>query len=113
MFEFPKTARLLRATHYTDVFRQPDLNLTYGPLRLRARKNRTAGARLGLVVTKKGTPKAFRRNRLKRLIRESFRHEASTLPSVDIVVQVFAQIDDDRLCSSLAQGFDRIRREIS
>ena len=112
MFQLPKTARLLRATQYTDVLRRPDLNLSHGPLRFRARKNRMAGARLGLVVTKKGTPKAYRRNRVKRLIRESFRHEAPTLPGVDIVVQVFAQMDDDRLLSSLARGFERIRREM-
>ena len=113
MFAFPKSARLLRAVEYTDVFRTPDINLSAGPLRIRARKNRLPGARLGLVVTKKGTPKAFRRNRLKRIIRERFRLQAHEMPSVDIVVQVFGTLSDAQLTASLDKQFARIGVELS
>jgi len=65
-------------------------------------------ARLGLVVTKKGNPKAVRRNRLKRIIREQFRHQAATLPAVDLVVQVFGEIDDAKLVRLLHQQFAKI-----
>lgn len=43
-------------------------------------------ARLGLAVSKKVSPLATQRNRLKRQIRESFREHAAGLPSADIVV---------------------------
>ena len=65
-------------------------------------------ARLGLVVTKKGNPKAVRRNRIKRIIREQFRRQAHALPAVDIVVQVFGQLDDDQLVQKLDAQFRQI-----
>lgn len=102
---FPKSARLLTAKDFTQVLAQPDVNLSSGPLRLRARKNRMHTARLGVVVPKKGTPHAHRRNRIKRLIREEFRNLRADLPAVDVVVQVFGEIDDRRLSESLRKRF--------
>ena len=112
VYSFPKSARLLRSAEYTAVFRHAELNVSAGPLRIRAIKNRMRCARLGLVVTKKGNPKANRRNRLKRIIREQFRLTASALPNVDIVVQVFGEIDDARLAATLQKQFKRIGREL-
>jgi ribonuclease P protein component len=45
-----------------------------------------APARLGLAVSKKVSPLATQRNRLKRQIRESFRANAARLPCADIIV---------------------------
>ena len=42
-------------------------------------------ARLGLIISKKAAPKAVDRNRIKRLVRESFRQQQS-LKSADYVV---------------------------
>ncbi|MDX1482488.1 MAG: ribonuclease P protein component [Woeseiaceae bacterium] len=42
--------------------------------------------RLGLAMSKKQCPRATARNRLKRLVRESFRHNKSKLTGLDIVV---------------------------
>ena len=91
----------------------PDVNLSAGPLRIRARKNRMRCARLGLVVTKKGNAKAVRRNRLKRIIREQFRHHAEALPAVDVVVQVFGQIEDTRLTGLLQKQFEQIAKRVN
>ena len=68
--------------------------------------------RLGLVVTKKGTPKANRRNRVKRIIRERFRLTADQLPCADIIVQVFGLLDDAQLRQSLDKQFARIQSEL-
>ena len=68
--------------------------------------------RLGLVVTKKGTPKANRRNRVKRIIRERFRLTADQLPCADIIVQVFGLLDDAQLKQSLDKQFARIQSEL-
>jgi ribonuclease P protein component len=108
VYRFPKSVRLLRADEYTAVLRAPDINLSSGPLRIRARRNRMPSARLGLVVTKKGNPKAVRRNRIKRIIREQFRRHAHALPAVDIVVQVFGHLEDEQLVHQLDRQFQRI-----
>lgn len=47
-----------------------------------------APARLGLVVAKKHARLAVQRNRLKRLLRESFRHHKAELTGLDIVALV-------------------------
>jgi len=43
-------------------------------------------ARLGLAVSRKVSKRAVERNRIKRIIRESFRAEREALPSLDILV---------------------------
>ena len=51
-----------------------------------ARTNGLPFARLGLAITKKKTKRAVDRNRLKRLIRESFRMHQHLLAGLDLVV---------------------------
>jgi len=49
-------------------------------------KNNKGHSRLGLAIAKKQFPLAVDRNRVKRLIRESFRELRTQVSSVDIVV---------------------------
>jgi ribonuclease P protein component len=44
------------------------------------------GARLGLAISKKNCRAAATRNRIKRIIRESFRHHQLMLTGLDVVV---------------------------
>ena len=55
--------------------------------------NNTELARLGLVVPKKNISKAVERNKIKRLIRESFRLRKERLKGKDVVVFVKKQFD--------------------
>lgn len=55
-----------------------------------ARKNDLGFARLGLAVARKAAGSAVERNRLKRVIRESFRRHRHELPAVDCVVMTRA-----------------------
>ena len=46
------------------------------------------GARLGLAIARRHARRAVERNRIKRLIRETFRRHRATLPSLDVVVML-------------------------
>jgi ribonuclease P protein component len=46
----------------------------------------SAGARLGMAVSARAAGNAVNRNRLRRLIRESFRMHREILPAVDLLV---------------------------
>lgn len=48
--------------------------------------NGLQGPRLGFAISKQRVRLAVGRNRLRRLVRESFRVRATTLPAVDLVV---------------------------
>ncbi len=45
-------------------------------------------ARMGMAISKKVLRRAVDRNRVKRLMRESFRHNAARLPAVDVVLSL-------------------------
>jgi len=50
------------------------------------RRNKQSIARLGLAISKKHCRKATARNRIKRIIRESFRQQQALLAGLDVVV---------------------------
>lgn len=89
---FPRACRLTRPAEYAAVFSQRRVIrgrcLT---LHLLARSDDTDCCRLGLVVGKKLLPTAVSRNRVKRLIRETFRLQRSTLIAGDYVFRLSAR----------------------
>jgi ribonuclease P protein component len=82
---FTKNNRLLDAAAFGRVFdratRSRDELFT-----VLCRRNKQSIARLGLAISKKHCRKATARNRIKRLIRESFRQQQELLAGLDIVV---------------------------
>jgi len=83
MHKFHKSQRLLQKVDYDHVFEKAK-KLTVSGVILLYRDNSLDHARLGLALSKKMVAKAHDRNRLKRLLRESFR--TSQLPPIDIVI---------------------------
>ena len=74
--------------------------------------NNTELARLGLAVPKKNISKAVERNKIKRLIRESFRLRKERLKGKDIVVFVKKQFDikQVKIEQMLANHWDKIAK---
>ena len=84
-YHFSRQYRLVTASDYQSVFNNPKRVSTSELLFLYC-KNNKGFSRLGLAIAKKQFPLAVDRNRIKRLVRESFRELRSQLSSVDIVV---------------------------
>jgi len=82
---FPRHYRMITASDYRQVFSKPKRVSTPNLLFL-FNSNQQPTSRLGLAIAKKQLPLAVDRNRVKRLIRESFRTKRTEISSLDIVV---------------------------
>jgi len=82
---FSRELRLLTPTHFEYVFNNAIPSVS-PQLTLLARSNTSDNPRLGITLAKKRVKHAHDRNRLKRVIRESFRLQRHSFPNIDIVV---------------------------
>jgi ribonuclease P protein component len=85
---FPREYRLTEKHQFDAVLSARTIQLRSGSFRLYATSNKEAGARLGLIVGKRQLKRAVDRNRVKRVLRETFRVRRTILPAYDIVVQL-------------------------
>lgn len=96
-FAFTKSLRLLTPRDFKTVFDDAALKVSCKELLLLARANPLGHARLGLVIAKKHVRRATERNRAKRIIRETFRHQqhlfASPAAGLDIVILARGGLD--------------------
>lgn len=81
----PRSHRLLTPAGYAAVF-QHGCATRDAYFKVLAKPNGLPYARLGLAVSKRTSPKAVVRNRLKRHTREAFRLDQTALAGLDIVV---------------------------
>ena len=81
---FSRELRLLTPVQFKAVFEQP-FRASTPQLTLLARENSLENPRLGLTVAKKHLKRAHDRNRIKRIVRESFRLKQQQLPCYDFV----------------------------
>ncbi|MGI9224948.1 MAG: ribonuclease P protein component [Woeseiaceae bacterium] len=82
---FGKKDRLLNAAAFGHVFKKANRSRDKW-FTVLSRENSGGGARLGLAISKKRCRKATARNRIKRIVRESFRHHRADLGDLDVVV---------------------------
>ncbi len=85
---FPRAFRLLNASDYDTVFANSQYKVANRHFLILASNQNKTGSRLGIVVAKKNIPLAVQRNRIKRLLRESFRLRSESCKQLDIVVLV-------------------------
>ena len=86
-YGFHRNSRLTESSQYRNVFSDNfRVSDQYWTILVSLKSPSNEGARLGLAIAKKSIAHSVDRNRLKRLLRESFRHNKAELGSVDIVV---------------------------
>jgi ribonuclease P protein component len=107
----PPAVRLRRAVDFA-ALRRARGQARNRYFRLRYGANAGVSARLGMAVSRRVATRAVERNRIKRLVRESFRHRRAQLPCVDILIiaQREAAYQPARvLREELAQLWPRVR----
>ncbi len=112
-YRFPKSHRLLKAAEYEAVFAAARVS-SDRCFTILMRANALDHPRLGLAVSKRKVKKATARNRLKRIVRESFRLNQHHLPAADFVVlakPAAAAAERKELWESLARHWQRLSVE--
>jgi ribonuclease P protein component len=78
--------RLLHSNDFQCIFDDAPLRTSHQHFLFLARQNELDRPRLGLVIAKKNIRLAVNRNRMKRLIRETFRAKQQQLAGIDVIV---------------------------
>jgi ribonuclease P protein component len=86
----PREARLRRPSEFA-ALRTSSGRAGGRCFHVRYRDNELGQARLGLAISKRVSKRAVERNRIKRLLRESFRRIRHQLPSIDVMVMAREQ----------------------
>lgn len=115
-YGYPKNSRLLSAAEYTAVFNRNQFKVANRYFLILALQHKDSNPRLGTVVAKKNIATAVQRNRIKRIIRESFRHQQDTLANLDIVVLVRKgtdQLQNNEISNSLLRLWQDLGKKAS
>ena len=110
---FPRCVRLLKAAEFKRVFDNTELRSSSPHLLVLATANEQDQARLGFVLAKKQIKRAVDRNRVKRVIRESFRHHQTKMASLDFVILArsgLAELDNQQIREMIDGLWFRLKR---
>jgi ribonuclease P protein component len=110
----PKRNRLLKPEEYKRVFTQKPCRSVDDCFTILAVANAREQARLGLAIAKRDVALAVQRNRIKRIVRESFRHHGSYIKGMDLVVRATrntANKSNGELFASLAEHWKKISQQ--
>ena len=110
--DYSREKRLLTPRHFKAVFDSPTGKVPGKNLLLLARNNELDHPRLGLVIGKKSVKLSVQRNRLKRLMRESFRLHQEILVGWDIVIVARKGLGDVEN-PELIQHFDKLWKRLA
>lgn len=113
---FGKSMRLLSSSDFQNVFDDAPLRTSHQHFLLLARRNQLNVPRLGLVIAKKHIRLAVDRNRMKRLIRETFRVKQQQLIGIDVIVLARKGMNDvanTALIEQLNGQWQRLIRKVA
>ena len=103
---FPRALRLVCAGDFKRVF-DHSCRSSDELLSVLARPNGLSYPRLGLAIGRKYLPRAVARNRIKRLVRESFRRHQQELSGLDFVVTCRAGVRDKPSAQRLRAALEK------
>jgi ribonuclease P protein component len=105
---FGRLKKMRKTDEFSSVFRFRCVRAALG-LDLLAAPNGLDYPRLGLIVPKKIIATAVGRNRVKRLIRESFRLHQTELVGLDVVARIKLKMEEADLKESLQSGLKQCK----
>lgn len=112
---FPRCLRLVTKAHYKSVF-DKSAKVNQRHLLVLFKPNQKPYARLGLVIGKRVANLAVARNRIKRVIRESFRLNQEQLKGLDVVVigrQQCDKLDKANLRRGIDKLWEKLREDLN
>lgn len=112
---YPRNLRLLNSRDFRHVFDQTQWKVFCPGFLLLAAPGRTTETRIGFVFSKKNIRLAVRRNRFKRIFRDSFRRHHHQLPPVDILVLAIKEANltsDQKLSKNLSRVWKQLNQRI-
>ncbi|MBR9827069.1 MAG: ribonuclease P protein component [Oceanospirillales bacterium] len=93
-FRYPRQLRMLTGGDFKRVFDRAVVKVPEKHLLILARPNDLGHARIGFVMSKKNVRRAVQRNRIRRVIRESFRLHQHQLPALDMIILARKGLDE-------------------
>ncbi|WP_394132301.1 ribonuclease P protein component [Shewanella maritima] len=111
-YTFTRELRLLTPAQFKSVFNNP-IKASSAEITLLAIPNSEQHPRIGLTVAKRFVKNASDRNRIKRVIRTSFRLHQHDLPNLDIVVLVrngVVDMENDQLHRLIEKLWRKLNR---
>jgi ribonuclease P protein component len=111
---FKPANRLLEPEDFERVFKNNPVRSADESLTLLSVPNSLGYPRLGLAISKKNIKSAAARNRVKRIIRDSFRRHKQELDGLDIVVMARVGADNKNnreLFTSLSNHWQRVVKQ--
>jgi ribonuclease P protein component len=108
---FPHAARVVKPADFLNLRKT---GRRVGVRHFNAQATATDGdtARLGLAVSRRVSTDAVRRNRIKRIARESFRRIRATLPTIDILL-IARESADAHDNATLREDLDALWRRLA
>src|SRR5690554_6574751 len=110
---FERNKRLLKPYEFKRVFDNTELRGGTSQILVLASANQLENPRIGFVFSKKNMKLAVDRNRVKRIIRESFRQQQAKLPALDFVIlgrKGLSELDNAEIRAMIDALWFRLKR---
>lgn len=114
LFSYPRKYRLVSKQDFQSVFAKSH-KITAKHLIVLYKSNELGYPRLGVMLSKEKLPKAVDRNRLRRILRDSFRQQKNALKGLDIIVLLRSKCTaalSERGCKALKEDIALIWQKL-
>ena len=109
MFRFNSTRRLINKNDFDYVFNKAK-KLVFGHITILYKPNSLSYSRIGFAISKRFATKAVLRNKIRRMLKESFRQQ-TYLPAYDIVVLMNQPCDKQKI-TYIHQNIEKLWRKL-